>query len=100
MIRLVRLARRVAFGRDFRDRYDYPYFGWRVALTRSKALMALLFMNLAATAASAAEVITFTYDALGRVVTEVHTGSVNNGVQVTVVYDAAGNRMSYTTTAS
>ncbi len=44
------------------------------------------------TAATAAETVTYTYDALGRLVKKVITGTVNNGVQVEYTHDAADNR--------
>ena len=46
------------------------------------------------------EMITYTYDALGRLTVATHTGVVNNGVQVTYGYDSASNRASVTTTGS
>jgi hypothetical protein len=46
-------------------------------------------------AARAQENITYTYDALGRVVTETHVGGDNDGMVVTYSYDAAGNRTHY-----
>ena len=48
----------------------------------------------------AAETITYTYDAKGRLVKVVHTGSVNNNVQTTYTYDKADNRKNTTTTGS
>lgn len=40
----------------------------------------------------AAETITYTYDAKGRLVAVVHSGTVNNGVNVTYQHDHADNR--------
>jgi hypothetical protein len=48
----------------------------------------------------AAETITYTYDAKGRVVSVVRSGSVNNGVSVTYQHDKADNRKNLTTTGS
>jgi YD repeat-containing protein len=45
-------------------------------------------------AAGATETITYTYDAKGRLVTVVHSGTVNNGVQATYNHDKANNRTS------
>ena len=42
----------------------------------------------------AGETITYTYDAKGRVIKSVRTGTANNGVQETYVYDKANNRTS------
>ena len=46
----------------------------------------------AAIAAWAAETITYTYDARGRLVKVVHTGTVNNNVSANYSYDKADNR--------
>ena len=43
--------------------------------------------------ASAAETITYTYDAKGRVISVVHTGTVNNGTSTTYSHDKADNRV-------
>lgn len=51
-------------------------------------------------AASATETITYVYDAKGRVVQVVRTGTVNNGVTTVYVYDKAQNRTTKTTTGS
>jgi YD repeat-containing protein len=48
-----------------------------------------------ATAARAGETITYKYDALGRLVEQSSTGTVNNGAKAQVCYDKAGNRRSY-----
>lgn len=57
---------------------------------------------LATTSASAfaAETITYTYDARGRLVKVVRTGTVNNGVTTDYVIDKADNRLGKTTTGS
>lgn len=51
-------------------------------------------------AASAAETITYTYDAKGRVIRVVRSGSVNNGVTTDYQHDKADNRKRVTTTGS
>jgi hypothetical protein len=51
-------------------------------------------------AANAAESVTYTYDAKGRLVRVVRSGSVNNNVQVQYTYDKANNRKTTTTTGS
>lgn len=43
--------------------------------------------------AMAAETITYSYDAKGRVVRIVHSGSVNNGATTTYSHDKADNRV-------
>jgi len=63
-------------------------------------LVALLAFG-GATAASATEVITYTYDARGRVTTVVHTSAtVNNGLTVTYSHDNADNRVEKKTTGA
>lgn len=46
----------------------------------------------AAVAASAAETITYTYDAKGRLILVKHSGTVNNNVIANYTFDAADNR--------
>jgi YD repeat-containing protein len=58
---------------------------------------ALLFTS---TAAIAAETITYTYDAKGRLVKVERSGTTNNGVQTTYTHDKADNRKNTTTTGS
>jgi len=48
---------------------------------------------LLGSAAMAAETVTYTYDANGRLVKVVHTGTVNNNNQVCYKLDHAGNRV-------
>jgi YD repeat-containing protein len=55
-------------------------------------LSALVLTMTASTAASGAETITYTYDARGRLVKVVHTGTVNNNNQACYKYDKADNR--------
>ena len=50
--------------------------------------------------ASAAETITYVYDARGRLVQVIRTGSVNNGVTTTYTIDKADNRTNKVTTGS
>ncbi len=55
---------------------------------------------LAGMPAIAAETITYTYDALGRVTVVASTGTVNNGETVTITIDKAGNRTTYAVTGA
>ncbi|AXJ97106.1 hypothetical protein DM480_13485 [Sphingomonas sp. FARSPH] len=48
----------------------------------------------------AAETVSYTYDAQGRLIRVVKSGSVNNGAAVQYTYDAAGNRVRVTATGS
>lgn len=77
-------------------------------MTRSQlAALALGALGLAAAAlrlgsgqAFAAETITFTYDARGRLVKVEHSGTVNNNVVTNYTIDRADNRTNKTTTGS
>jgi len=51
-------------------------------------------------AARAQETSTYTYDALGRVVTVERSGGPANGTAASYTYDAAGNRIQVNTTGS
>jgi hypothetical protein len=55
---------------------------------------------LLTSSAMAAETITYTYDALGRVCKSSHSGTVNNGLQTTYKHDPVGNRKNTTTTGA
>lgn len=61
--------------------------------------MTVAAVNLA-TPAFAAETITYTYDAKGRLVKVVRTGTVNNNVTVEYTHDKADNRTRVKTTNS
>lgn len=54
----------------------------------------------AAAPAGAAETITYTYDARGRLVKVERTGTVNNGVTTDYVIDKADNRTNRSTSGS
>ncbi|WP_067738089.1 hypothetical protein [Novosphingobium naphthalenivorans] len=47
--------------------------------------------------AHATETVTYTYDAKGRLVKVVHSGTVNNGETTTYTIDTADNRTNVTT---
>lgn len=66
-------------------------FGWCGALSAFIASIP---------AASASETVTYSYDALGRLVTTVVSNGPANGVQTTTAYDPAGNRTNQTTTGA
>ncbi len=65
-----------------------------------RAILTLLFLLLPGAAAYASETITYSYDARGRLVQVVRTGTVNNGVTTTYQIDKADNRTNKTTTGS
>lgn len=54
----------------------------------------------AASVAHAAETITYTYDAKGRLVKVEHGGSMNNGVVTNYTHDKADNRTNKTVTGA
>lgn len=66
----------------------------------AKLAVILSFLSLSAGIAKASETVTYTYDAKGRLVKVVHTGTVNNNVQTTYTHDKADNRKNTTTTGS
>ncbi|HEX5182238.1 MAG TPA: Ig-like domain-containing protein [Allosphingosinicella sp.] len=51
-----------------------------------------------ATSVTASGTVTYQYDALGHLVSTTTSGTVNNGLSTTIVYDPAGNRSTYTVT--
>ena len=57
-----------------------------------RAFIALVVLILIGAAAYAAETITYTYDARGRLVKVTRTGTVNNNVVTNYSYDKADNR--------
>ena len=66
--------------------------------TTRLASAALALGLIGSTAASAAETITYTYDARGRLIKVVHTGTVNNNNQACYKLDKADNRTNVKTT--
>ena len=68
--------------------------------TISKIATGLIALALLPSAAHATETITYTYDARGRLVKVVHTGSVNNNNQACYKYDKADNRTTVQTTVA
>jgi hypothetical protein len=66
----------------------------------SKLRWLILAAGALAVAAYAAETITYSYDARGRLKQVAHSGSVNNNVVTNYVYDKADNRTNKTTTGS
>ncbi len=57
-----------------------------------KKLLLMGVVTATPAVAMAAETITYTYDAKGRVVKVVHAGTVNNGVTKEYTHDKADNR--------
>ena len=60
-------------------------------LTTRLSLVVFAAMTVS-TAVHAAETLTYTYDAKGRLVKVVHAGSVNNAIQAVYSQDKADNR--------
>jgi uncharacterized protein RhaS with RHS repeats len=67
---------------------------WRVVASFCLAALCLFFI----TSAPGSETISYTYDALGRLVQVDRSGSINSGAQSTYSYDSAGNRTSTSAT--
>ena len=63
-------------------------------------LLAFAGLCCAGVAVQAAETITYSYDARGRLVKVVRTGAVNNNVQVVYTHDKANNRKTVVVTGS
>lgn len=62
--------------------------------------VALFASLLAAYPVAAAETLTYTYDARGRLVKVERSGSVNNGVKTDYTHDKANNRTTVVVTGS
>jgi hypothetical protein len=58
------------------------------------------FLALFATSAHSSDTETYTYDALGRLITTGHSGTINNGKKHSLCYDKAGNRTAYKSDSS
>ena len=65
-----------------------------------RKLIPLIVLLALGAAAYAAETVSYTYDARGRLVTVSHSGTVNNNVVTTYTYDKADNRNQVTTTGA
>ena len=66
---------------------------WRLAAS-------IVCLGLAAAAAYAAETVTYTYDARGRLVKVEHAGDINPGLKTEYSHDKADNRTNVTVTGS
>ena len=69
-------------------------------MTRVEKTLLALATLLVAGAAIAGEIVTYTYDARGRLVKVQRGGTVNNNVATNYVYDKADNRTNKTTTGA
>ena len=65
-----------------------------------RALVALILLVILGAAAYAAETVTYSYDARGRLIRVSHAGSVNNNVVTNYTYDGADNRLTKATNNS
>lgn len=63
-------------------------------------LAAISVGSLASGALRASETVTYTYDALGRLISTESSGPPNNGLSVSIVYDPTGNRGNYSISGS
>jgi YD repeat-containing protein len=62
--------------------------------------LAVLALGLISSTGSATETVTYTYDARGRLIKVVRTGTVNNNNQVCYKFDKAGNRTNVKSTVN
>jgi YD repeat-containing protein len=69
-----------------------PEGGTQMPRRRTIGLILAGSLIVGTSAASGSETITYTYDAKGRLVKVVHTGTVNNGVTTQYAHDHADNR--------
>ncbi|MEO7383362.1 MAG: hypothetical protein ABIU18_00345 [Novosphingobium sp.] len=65
-----------------------------------KTVIAICALAFASSVVFCAETITYTYDAKGRLMTVVRSGTVNNNVQTTYSHDKSDNRTNVKTTGS
>ena len=63
-----------------------------------RAFVALVVLILIGAAAYAAETVTYSYDARGRLIKVSHSGTINNNVVTNYTYDKTDNRNTKTTT--
>lgn len=68
-------------------------------MRKSTFLCAIAFAAVS-TVSLATETLTYTYDAKGRLIKVVRTGTVNNNVQSQYTHDKANNRKNVTVTGS
>ncbi|MEG8222344.1 hypothetical protein OSJ57_17200 [Sphingomonas sp. HH69] len=66
-----------------------------IRISRACALIMAALSVGGAGAAQASSTTVYTYDALGRLIQASTTGTVNSGVQMSMTYDAADNRVNY-----
>ena len=65
-----------------------------------RAVFVFAILLVLGVAAYAAETITYSYDARGRLIQVAHSGTVNNGVLTNYSHDKANNRTNKTTTGA
>ena len=72
----------------------------RIGRLLASTAAVLCLGGAAAQPGSAGETVIYTYDALGRLIAAVSTGSVNNNQARSICYDPAGNRLLYKSSGS
>ena len=72
----------------------------RVSRSWSRTILATVALAAIPALAYAAETITYSYDARGRLVKVERSGTVNNGVAADYTHDKAHNRTNVTVTGS
>lgn len=80
--------------------HDMYHKSARSNFSSARTSFAACFALFAFTPVMAGETVLYSYDALGRLVRTQQTGTVNNGVNTDIDYDAAGNRTDYDVTGS
>ncbi len=63
-------------------------------------MLATIGCAITASWAMATETVTYSYDARGRLVKVVHTGTINNNLKVEYVHDKADNRVNVKVTGA
>lgn len=77
-----------------------PMWGHGMGISREIRVSACALLALLTQPLLANETVTYSYDALGRLVATSTTGTVNNGQTVSTSFDPAGNRTNYTVTGA
>lgn len=76
------------------------WLGLHAGVDMRRVILGLVLILLPLNAVQATETITYTYDAQGRLIKVVHTGTVNNNVTTTYSHNGADNRLNVKTTGA
>ena len=72
----------------------------RLIAALAMCIGSLVLAVIASSTADASEIISYTYDAKGRLVSVLHTGTVNNNVVTNYSFDKADNRVNVNVTGA